>query len=246
MPLREDFERSGNWLFRRRSYLPLPMIGCYLLGLRHYHYLGHSARLDHLWTGLCLAVSFFGLGIRAFTIGHAPKGTSGRNTRSQVADTLNTTGIYSIVRNPLYLGNFFVALGTTLFVHNGWLLLVYALSFWLYYERIIFAEEEFLRAKFGRQYLEWARRTPAFIPRFPLYRKPELAFSPRTVLRREYNGFFVVAMVMFLLEVGKDLDYSGNFAFDPGWFWYLGISFAVWVALRTLKKHSGLLNVEGR
>ena len=34
------------------------------------------------------------------------KNTSGRNTHDQVADSLNTSGIYSIVRHPLYVGNF--------------------------------------------------------------------------------------------------------------------------------------------
>ncbi|MGB8874133.1 MAG: hypothetical protein WCC75_12145, partial [Desulfobaccales bacterium] len=43
--------------------------------------------------------------------GLPPRGTSGRNTQGQVAETLNTTGIYSLVRNPLYLGNFLIWLG---------------------------------------------------------------------------------------------------------------------------------------
>ena len=38
--------------------------------------------------------------------GFAARNTSGRNTgQGQVADKLNTTGAYSLTRNPLYLGN---------------------------------------------------------------------------------------------------------------------------------------------
>ncbi|MGC9453013.1 MAG: methyltransferase family protein, partial [Oceanipulchritudo sp.] len=51
-------------------------------------------------------------------------GTSGRNTKQQVAYSLNTTGFYSVVRNPLYLGNFFMYLGIALFTHHWWLVLV--------------------------------------------------------------------------------------------------------------------------
>ena len=37
--------------------------------------------------------------------------------------------------------------------------LLYMLIFTLYYERIIFAEEMFLRREFGQAYLDWAATT---------------------------------------------------------------------------------------
>jgi len=246
MALREEFESTGNWLFRWRSYLPLIMIGIFLLALREYEYPGHSEYLDHLWEAFCLTVSFLGLSIRIFTVGHTPKGTSGRNTREQVADTLNTSGIYSVVRNPLYLGNFFMGIGIALFAHLWWLTLIYILVFWLYYERIIFAEEVYLRNKFGDEYLEWANVTPVIVPKLRNYRKPNLPFSLRNVLRREYNGFFAVIVVMFILEVAGDLIYENKF--DPDLMWYIlfCIGLIVWISLRTLKKYTTLLNVQGR
>jgi protein-S-isoprenylcysteine O-methyltransferase Ste14 len=246
MALREEFESTGNWLFRWRSYLPLALIGVFLLALREYEYPGHSENLHHLWTVLCLLVSFIGLGIRVFTIGYTPRGTSGRNTKKQVADTLNTTGIYSIVRNPLYLGNFFMGLGIALFAYLWWLTLIYILVFWLYYERIIFAEEAYLRNKFGDEYLEWANKTPVFIPTFSQYRKSNLPFSLRNVLRREYNGFFAVIIVLFILETVGEVFAEGRLEFDLGWIFLLGIGFIVWLTLRTLKKYTTILNVEGR
>jgi protein-S-isoprenylcysteine O-methyltransferase Ste14 len=246
MALKEEFESTGNWLFRWRSYLPLLIIGIFLLALREYEYPGDSEYLDHLWEVFCLIISFFGLGIRIFTVGHTPKGTSGRNTKKQVADSLNTSGIYSVVRNPLYLGNFFMGLGIALFAHLWWLTLIYILVFWLYYERIIFAEEAYLRNKFGNEYLEWADMTPVFIPRFSQYKQAELPFSMRNVLRREYNGFFAAVIVMFLLEVVGDIFSQGAFDFDLGWILLVGISFALWIVLRSLKKYTRLLKVEGR
>ena len=144
MPLIEEFESVGHWLFRWRSYLPLITTVLLFFGLQYFSYPLGSHFLDELWELLCLMVSFVGLIIRALTVGWSSNRTSGRHTAQQVADTLNTTGMYSIVRNPLYLGNFLMVLGVVIFLRVWWIPFIYVLLFVLYYERIIFAEEMFL------------------------------------------------------------------------------------------------------
>ena len=55
---------------------------------------GWDRQLDHrdlTWIVICLVVSFFGLLIRALTIGFTPAGTSGRNTKEG-----------QVAKNPLY------------------------------------------------------------------------------------------------------------------------------------------------
>ena len=49
---------------------------------------------------VCLLVAFSGVAVRALTIGFTASDTSGRNPEGQVADSLNTTRMYSLVRNP--------------------------------------------------------------------------------------------------------------------------------------------------
>ncbi|MBU1181392.1 MAG: isoprenylcysteine carboxylmethyltransferase family protein [Pseudomonadota bacterium] len=246
MPLKEEFEKSGNWLFRWRSYLPLLLIGILMVGLREFEYPGQSEIMDDLWEIICLAISFSGLGIRIFTIGHTPKRTSGRNTSKQVADTLNTTGIYSLVRHPLYLGNFFIWLGISLFAHLWWLTLICILVFWVYYERIMFAEEAFLRNKFGSDYENWAGNTPAFIPKMRGWKKPDLPFSVKNVLKREYNGFFGIIIMFTFLEVAGDYFAEGKLELDLMWGLIFGTGFVVFVMLRTLKKRTNILSEKGR
>jgi protein-S-isoprenylcysteine O-methyltransferase Ste14 len=244
MALREEFENSGKWLFRWRGYLPIA--GLTIVFLAFLESKNPSGTLDYLWEVICVAVSFFGLAIRIYTIGHTPRGTSGRNARRQVASTLNTTGAYSLLRNPLYLGNLFMGLGIAMFIHLWWLPLIYILVFWIYYERIIYAEESFLREKFGDEYLNWAKTTPVFIPRFGVYKKPAMPFSLKNVLRREYNGFFAVIVIMAILDIIGGYFYEGKMEFDVGWIVALGVSFAIWMTLRTLKKRTNLFKVDGR
>ena len=101
MVLKDDIEKQGSFLFKWRSYLPLLTIPLFVIALCHSEYFervfGDFA--DKFWESLCIGTSFLGLFVRVLVAGYAPKGTSGRNTRWQAAETLNTTGMYSIVRN---------------------------------------------------------------------------------------------------------------------------------------------------
>ena len=107
MALKEEFEYEGVRLFRHRGWLPVVLLAA---GLAVYLLTARSAAVSAVcwrcYEYVCLAVSLCGLSVRIFTVGHTPTGTSGRNTARQVAESLNTTGIYSLVRHPLYLGNF--------------------------------------------------------------------------------------------------------------------------------------------
>lgn len=247
VPLAREMQRGGSWMFRWRSYAPLPLLALIVFELRHYEYLGQSHTTDLVWESVCLAVGAIGIAIRAHVVGHAPANTSGRNTeRGQVADQLVTTGLYSVVRNPLYLGNAFLWLGAALFLHD-WRIVLFALSFFfLLYERIVLVEESYLSSRFGSAFEDWAARTPAFVPRLTGYTAPSLPFSWRNVLRREYSGAFGFVAVLFALEVFGDLHVYGRWHFDPPWVVLFTVSCAAYFVLRSLKHHTHLLDVEGR
>ncbi len=146
MALREELQRQGNWLFRWRSYLPLIILPLLLIALRNADWLERTVgdSLQNCWEVSCLSISFVGLAVRFVTVGYVPAGTSGRNTKGQKAKVLNTTGMYSIVRHPLYFGNLIITLGLLLFMAIWWFGLIVAFAFCLYYERIMVAEETFL------------------------------------------------------------------------------------------------------
>lgn len=246
MTLHEDLVKAGNRLFRWRSYLPLLFVPILILGLLEFGYPQNSHAYDFIWEMLCLSVSFFGFLVRCYTIAHVPKRTSGRNTKRQKADSLNITGMYSLMRNPLYFGNFFMFLGVTLFVRLWWLSVIYGLAFWLYYERIILAEEAFLKEEYGKEYLEYAKRTPAFIPNFNNWKPPSLPFSFRHILKREYSGFFAMIASFTVLEIIGDYIVTGKLIIDTVWLYLFLGGLGIYLTLRTLKKRTKSLHVEGR
>jgi hypothetical protein len=179
-------------------------------------------------------------------VGRAPIGTSGRNTREQVANTLNTSGIYSIVRHPLYLGNYLVFLGMALWPHVWWLATLTTALFALYYERIMLAEEAYLRERFGEKFEAWASGTPSFFPNFRNWRPSTVSFSWRTILQREYNAFILILGAFFVFDLVGDSFAEHRFHVSYSWFIIFLVGFAIFATLRTIKKRTKLFHVEGR
>jgi hypothetical protein len=250
--LQDDMARTGRWLFRWRSYLPmamLPLAAWDIWDLGPPDLCGWP-RLVHELS--CVAVVLAGLAIRALTVGYAPTGTSERATGVVRAKELNTSGPYSVVRNPLYLGNLLLFIGSILIAGSWRLTLVTALAFLIYYERIIAAEEEVLARTFGDIYRDWAAKTPALLPRGAVWIPPAGRFRWGKALR-EFYAVFGAASVMFVLKTYSGLvlavkrsgltwlDAAQGLRIDPAW----GLAFAatglLFVIMRSLKKRAGLL-----
>ena len=246
MRMNQEMQSQGQWLFRWRSYLPILFVVLFLPAFASHRYPFGSHFADLVLEAFCLFLGLFGLVIRCLVIGYAPKDTSGRNTKGQLAETLNTTGMYSLVRNPLYLGNFFMWAAPILMMHTWWLWVIYVLAFTLYYERIIVAEEAFLSRKFGEDYAQWASQTPAFFPRRVRWRKPELPFSWKHILRREYHGLFGLIVVMTCIEFVSDLCIQRAVIIDTFWAVLFTAGLIFYLTVRFLAKCTHVLHVEGR
>lgn len=246
MALQEQIEASGQWLFERRSYFPLLLVPAIVIALRGHEYPGGSHALDVIWEVICLAVGLLGLTIRVMTVGFVPDGTSSRDTRCPRAPELNTTGMYSIVRHPLYLGNFFMWLAPALLTASALLVMLVALVFWVYYERVMLAEEVFLRRAFGADFEAWATATPTFLLKPRLWRKPRLKFCLRAVLRREYSGLFALVVSMVAVESAAEWFVLGTFHLDLFWRVLLVASTLAYGTLLVLKRTTRMLHAAGR
>lgn len=245
MSLVHELEKSGNWLFRRRSWLPATILvpaAVYILFIANRSVI----YFNYTWEIACILVSVAGELLRSYTVGYVPRNTSGRYVIEQLADELNTKGIYSVVRHPLYIGNFLMWLGPVMFLRSVWWVLVFVLAYWLYYERIIFAEEQYLRRKFGETYDTWAFRVRAVIPSFRRYMKAELPFSLRNVLKREYNSIANMFIVFALLDLLRNISVTGRFYLEPMYITLFVAALIFWGIIRYLVKRTRFLHVEGR
>jgi hypothetical protein len=121
-----------------------------------------------------------------------------------------------------------------------------AAFFCVYYERIMYAEEDFLRRQHGHAFEEWAAATPAFFPDFSLWVRPDLPFRLRAVLAAEYPGFLGLAASFMTIRTASDLIFLHRVALHPFWQALFGTAAVGYGVLRTLRKHTRLLKVAGR
>ena len=156
-----------------------------------------------------ISITIIGQLIRITAVGFSLSGTSGRENYLR-ADQLNKTGLYSIVRNPLYLGNILIYLGLLMVFSNPWALVVMVVFLLFQYIFIILAEEHYLLNKYGSEYAEYLKRVSRLIPGFKNYSSTDLKFDWKKVVFKENDSVFNQLIMFILILAFKDYTFNGR------------------------------------
>jgi protein-S-isoprenylcysteine O-methyltransferase Ste14 len=227
----------GEFFFRWRGYLPLALLPVTVIAVMTTRY-PFASDVDLPWEIGCVLLALSGLALRVVTVGQAAPGTSGRNTRGQKASSLNTTGAYSVVRHPLYLGNSIIIIALALFPRTWIMPPLVALVTAVYYACIAEREEQYLRERFGVAFEAWAARVPAALPVFWRYVPSVQAFRWRTVLRREFYGLTVILVAPFFLDLLEDFGETGTLTLEPLWTVTVLVGVIIFLGFRFVKKRT--------
>jgi protein-S-isoprenylcysteine O-methyltransferase Ste14 len=79
------------------------------------------------------------------------------------ASSLQISGIYSVSRNPMYLGLLFYYLGLALIFGNWWTIFLIPVLVLLIHYLVIVPEEKYLLRAFGNSYTEYTRKVRRWI-----------------------------------------------------------------------------------
>jgi protein-S-isoprenylcysteine O-methyltransferase Ste14 len=185
--------RLGAWLFRHRGFLPVPFIVV--------PFIWHGSMVAASWA-LGVLIVAGGESLRLW--GVAAAGAETRR-RSRGVSRLVTYGPFAWLRNPLYVGNFFIWTGFSVIAGIHWFLPIAVAVFALEYTPIVRYEEAVLEATFGAEYLRYKQATPRWVPVAP---EAERAgpMCWRTAWRSERSTlvqFAVLASVLAISQVAR-------------------------------------------
>lgn len=151
--------------------------------------------LQDLWGLVGLSLVLSGVGLRSWAAGILRKDKY-----------LATTGPYSLMRHPLYVGSLFMGLGFSLIIgdeENIWTVLGMAIM--LYYPKI--REEEIALAKlFEEEWKRYTKYTSMLIPK-SIHLNLSADWSLTQWLRnREYRALVVGTAGLFILELIHEMQ----------------------------------------
>jgi hypothetical protein len=139
-----------------------------------------------------------GLGIRAWASGYLRKNLE-----------LTTAGPYAHTRNPLYLGTFFLGTGVALSTGALWFVAVFVAFYLLIYAPVMSAEAKTMGDLFPKEYEDYRRDVPLFLPRARPYRERlPRQFELSAYLRhREYQAA-IGLVIVYALMAAKHLIFG--------------------------------------
>ena len=144
-----------NLFFKSRSYTPIPILFMML----------YFARPNSPYFLLGIVLIVIGEIIRLRSVSFAGGET---RTMNVGASSICKSGPYSIVRNPLYIGNVMIYVGFAFVAGSVYVVtisLITLIYFLIQYSLIISLEEEALEQKFGDEYISYKRLVPSILPR---------------------------------------------------------------------------------
>lgn len=171
--------RFGGWLFRQRSWLPVP------LAIVVFAISPGPSRGPVTMLGVALLA--IGQAIRFWSVRHI--GVISR-TRAVRIGPLITTGPYRLMRHPIYVGNWCLWTGVVLCAELVWMLPVIWIAFLILYVPMTMWEEDVL-VETVPAYGGYAESVPGWIPRMSggrvnsgehIHSWPEVMFAERGTL----------------------------------------------------------------
>lgn len=183
----------GKTFFRFRDYTPIPLVIILL-------FIEKPTITSATFGTLMLVVGEL---LRIYSVAFI--GAISRTRKDRTGGELITHGPFAIVRNPIYVGNFFISVGISVFGGVWWFALLTILLFPVQYVPIVKYEEHFLEKTFGDEFLTYKNKVPAWIPK-KLISLSDIEWSSKAshysvAIKSERRTFLAIGLMLLILII---------------------------------------------
>ena len=114
---------------------------------------------------------------------------------------LTISGPYSHVRNPMYIGRFFLMLGFVMMIWNPIITAVYVVLFAAYAHMRVNREEDRLKVIFAPKYQQYCNETNRWLPRIKPYSGSESRRASLAQIRANNEDIHLIALLIILAGI---------------------------------------------
>lgn len=113
---------------------------------------------------------------------------------------LTVTGPYMFVRNPMYIGRFFLIFGMLMMTGSILILAVFIAAYYFYMINRVNREEKLLAELFGEDYAEYCRDVHPYVPGFKRFDAARLvSFNKESMAQNHVVVNFLVTVICYLV-----------------------------------------------
>ena len=113
--------------------------------------------------------------------------------------TLSTKGLYSLTRNPMYIGRFFLLVGGVLLIGKIWIIPAFTVLYYFYMINRVKREETNMHDIFGEEYESYCWQVKRFVPTFNRFNWNSLWYFKWNLLVQNHGHWNFAGMVFIYL-----------------------------------------------
>ncbi|MBL0318670.1 MAG: DUF1295 domain-containing protein [Alphaproteobacteria bacterium] len=243
--MKQQMIKIGSFFFKYRDKVFPILVLALFLCFAPIHTVAGTLVLERAKDILAVAIVVAGLAYRGLVIGYAYIKRGGLN-KEVYADKLVTEGLFTLSRNPLYLGNMLICIGIFLMHGHPVVVSVGIALYWFIYQCIIYTEEKYLADKFGSDYEQYCQETPRWIPILSRLRTAVegMEFSFKRVIIKDYGTMATSLGALILIKIYEHWTRPQDIVDNGGVVWLIVAFMAViaaGVVIRVLKKKNLLV-----
>lgn len=244
MALREELKNQSCVLYKYKSCFHATIILVGAVVKYFYAPLIECCMITEMLKSYTILIGMLGIVIRMIIIGRSDDDILNDRDKSKYSKMIfSKKDSDSLVRNPLYFGGYMLWLSTALYTGSFWFVIISSLLFLIYYECIVYTEEEYFRKKYGSLFIKWSEITPPLLLAHANFRKSSTSFEWKRVLKCEKSLFFKLFLIFLIYSIVGNFSIYSKITIDSDLFLGTLLSGMFYLVIKFYERYTTCLDI---